>query len=73
MEPRATQGRPAPTRSLLCKVVSMNIIQELCNGTYGSGRRVRTAGDVLLALLVEQVLDGNSDEDGDCGNFSIGR
>lgn len=34
--------------------------------TYGAGRRVLAAGNVLLALLVDQVLDGNTD-DGDCG------
>ena len=32
----------------------------------GGGGRVGTAGHVLLAALVEQVLDGDSDRDGDC-------
>jgi hypothetical protein len=33
--------------------------------TYGVGRRVGAAGNVLLATLVDQVLDGDSDDDGD--------
>jgi hypothetical protein len=32
----------------------------------GGGRRSGTAGHVLLAALVEDVLEGDSDEDGDC-------
>lgn len=49
----------------------MSVVCGLLKGTYGSGRRVRTAGDVLLALLVEQVLDGDTNEDGDCDGISI--
>jgi hypothetical protein len=37
----------------------------------GGGRRVLAAGDVLLAALVEGILDGDSDEDGDCLYVSI--
>lgn len=36
--------------------------------TYGSGGRVGTAGNVLLAALVQDVLSRDSDEDGDCDN-----
>lgn len=31
--------------------------------THGSRRRVRTAGDVLLALLVEKVLDRDGNDE----------
>jgi hypothetical protein len=33
--------------------------------THGAGRRVLAAGNVLLALLVDEILDGDSNEDGD--------
>jgi hypothetical protein len=33
--------------------------------TYGIGRRVGTAGNVLLAALVDKVLEGHSDGNGD--------
>lgn len=33
--------------------------------THGAGGGVLAAGNVLLALLVDQVLDGNGNEDGD--------
>jgi hypothetical protein len=41
-----------------------------CNGTYGAGRRVLAAGNVLLALLVDEVLDGDAN-DGD-GKVELG-
>lgn len=71
MEPRATQGRPAPTRSLDYELVSKDRDDEQINGTYGSGGRVGTAGNVLLAALVEEILDGDGDEDGDCDIISL--
>jgi hypothetical protein len=39
--------------------------------THGSGGRVGTAGNVLLAALVEDILSGDSDEDGNCGIISM--
>lgn len=39
--------------------------------THGSGGRMSTAGNVLLAALVDEVLDRDSDEDGDCNMISI--
>lgn len=38
--------------------------------TYGTGGRVGTAGNVLLAALVDEVLDGHSDGDGDCKSLA---
>jgi hypothetical protein len=35
------------------------------DGTYGAGGRVLAAGNVLLALLVDQILDGDGNKDGD--------
>jgi hypothetical protein len=41
------------------------MINSNCRNTHGAGRRVLAAGNVLLALLVDEVLDRNVDEDGD--------
>lgn len=38
--------------------------------TYGIGGRVGAAGNVLLAALVDEVLDGHGDGDGDCTSLA---
>jgi len=39
--------------------------------THGSGGRMSTAGNVLLAALVDEVLDRDCDDEGDCNLISF--
>lgn len=52
-------------RSPFCDNVRWVEDSRRCN-TYGAGGRVLAAGNVLLALLVDKVLDGDGKDDGDC-------
>jgi hypothetical protein len=65
MEPRAMQGRPRPMRSEFCISISMMFEYSMKGDTHGAGGGVLAAGNVLLALLVDQILNGDGNEDGD--------
>lgn len=64
------QGRPAPTPSLDYFNVSSCSKWMVMKCTHGSGAGVGAADDVLLAALIEDVLDRKGD-DGDCIMISI--
>lgn len=65
---RGGQRRPGRRTS---KEVSRAFKYAELENTHGSGRRAGTAGHVLLATLVDKILDGNSDEDGDWNKISM--